>query len=113
MQVSTRKNLREYVIDFLLARYPHIQWFRLSYLSTTCLHGRCGYCEAPTVTRDGEWAVLGPSHGAERDASKHPAQCKGCRDQCKCFRRACPHGPQARRAARRQARQERRQAAQS
>lgn len=54
------------------------------YLSTACLHGRHDYCNAPTVTRDGQWAVLDPSYSSERDATKAPAACKFCKAPCIC-----------------------------
>jgi hypothetical protein len=58
------------------------------YLSTACLHGHHGYCAAPTVTRDGEWATVGPSYSSLRDDPKIPARCKFCDANCRC---AC-HG---------------------
>lgn len=54
------------------------------YLSTACLHGEHGYCQAPTVTRDGEWEAVGPSYTSHRNAPKTPAQCKFCPARCVC-----------------------------
>lgn len=54
------------------------------YLSTACLHDFHDYCAAPTVSRDGTWAVLGPSYSTERDAPKQAAQCKFCSALCRC-----------------------------
>jgi hypothetical protein len=59
------------------------------YLSTACLHGMHGYCQAPTVTRDGGWETVGPSYSTLRDAAKEPARCKFCPARCVC---PCGHG---------------------
>lgn len=57
-----------------------------NYLSTACLHGGDGhrYCVAPTVTRDGDWSVIGPSYSSARDEPKSPARCKFCSARCRC-----------------------------
>jgi hypothetical protein len=54
------------------------------YLSTACLHGLHGYCVAPTVTRDGEWKVVGPSYSSNEGEPKKPAECKFCPADCIC-----------------------------
>jgi hypothetical protein len=56
------------------------------YLSTACLHGGDGhgYCNAPTVTRDGEWEAVGPSYSSNQDEPKRPAECKFCSAPCRC-----------------------------
>lgn len=54
------------------------------YLSTACLHGHHSYCVAPTVIRDGDWEVVGPSYSSNRDEPKNPAQCKFCPARCIC-----------------------------
>lgn len=54
------------------------------YISTSCVDGAHDYCVAPTVTRDGRWQVLGPSHCSERDEPKNPAACKSCGQPCRC-----------------------------
>lgn len=54
------------------------------YISTACQHGRHGYCNAPTVTREGEWAIAGPSYCSEPGEDKKPAECKFCEAKCIC-----------------------------
>lgn len=60
------------------------RFLRHRYLSTACLHHQHDYCNAPTVTRDGEWEFLGPSYSSGRDAPKRPAECKFCSAPCRC-----------------------------